>query len=274
MRRHASEIISRMTMVAILSALGTILMLILKFPYPIAPWLMFDFSDTVVLVGYALYGFPGAVSVAVIKTLFNFMIEPSGIYGIGQVSALIASLSYVGCLYLFSHVLHWFRKGVKYRIISYFLISVMVSILMTLLNILFITPTYMVGYYTTFLNDEALSAVIGLFPDIGTSYILIMLAVYIPFNLLKALMITTLYEILFNRLIFVMFKDNRFVQKYFMGSTFKKSENSLESVKNESKENKTKIIVEKSKKDERISDDSKALNDLLHKEDKDKDSKK
>jgi len=264
MRRHASEIISRMTMVAILSALGTILMLTLKFPYPAAPWLMFDFSDTVVLVGYALYGFPGAVSVALIKTLFDFMIEPSGIYGIGQVSALIASLTYVGCLYFFSHGLHWFRKGIKYRILAYASTSVIVALFMTLLNIIFITPTYAVGYYTTFFNDAALSAVFASLPAISTSYILIMMAIYIPFNLLKALMITTLYEILFNRLIFVMFKDNAFVQKYFIGTSFKKEKKAFEPIKNEPRK----------KPDESLSGDSKALNDLLKKVDKSKENDK
>ena len=268
MRTHASEIISRMTMVAILSALGTVLMLMIKFIYPPAPWLVFDFSDTVVLVGYALYGFPGAVSVAVIKTLFDFMVPTSVVVlpiGIGQLSALIASFSYVGCLYLFSHVLHWFRKGAKYRITSYVLTSVMVALFMTFLNIVFITPSYAAQYYTSLFDDSAISKALLLLPkNLSNSYILIMMAIYIPFNLLKALMITTLYEILFNRLIFVMFKDNAFVQKYFIGISFKKEKKEFEPIKNEPRK----------KPDESLSGDSKALNDLLKKVDKSKENDK
>ena len=67
-QRSASEIITRMTTIAMLSALGFVLMAFAQFPYPIAPWLKIEISEIVTIIAYALYGLPGGISVALIKT--------------------------------------------------------------------------------------------------------------------------------------------------------------------------------------------------------------
>ena len=56
----------------------------------------------------------------------------------------------------------------------------------------------------------------------GWSYIGIICAIYAPFNLMKAGLCCLLYEILFNRLIFVFMRKSAFFQKYFMGNIFTK----------------------------------------------------
>jgi riboflavin transporter FmnP len=217
MKRKTSEIIARMCNIAILAALGTVLMLFATFPYPLAPFLDVEFSDTVILVAYALYGFWGALAVAVIKTAFSFIFKLVGYFGIGQIAAFIASLAYILGIFLTSHVFKWFKKGLGWRILSYVVIILIQTVAMVLTNLLFVTPTFVTGRWATCFDSEAVQTAMSYFSSYGTAYIWAVIAVYGPFNLLKGLIVTLAYELVFNRLIFVIFKDNAFIQRYFIG---------------------------------------------------------
>src|SRR5574344_2416031 len=159
MKNRRGQIITRMATVAVLSALGTVLMMFVKIPYVPAPWCEIEFSDMVILIGYALYGFYGALSVALIKTLFSFLFQGVGFMGIGQIAALLASLTYAFGLFLTSHVFKWFKKGFAFRLLSYILITVLVSLVLTGANFLFITPTYMEGRWATCFDSQAVASV-------------------------------------------------------------------------------------------------------------------
>ena len=228
MRRHGSEVITRLTTIALLSALGFVLMAFCRFSYPFAPWLMIEISDLVVLIAYAAYGFTGSLTVAVLKTGLDLAIHGlTGIYGIGNITALLTSLLYVLMLFITSHVMKLFKKGIGFRILAYTLIVIVVSVVMTFLNYLFITPTYLTGAFTTCFNSESVQTVMDGFKSMGISqnaYPLAIIVVYLPFNLLKGIIITAIYEILFNRLIFVILQRSPKMKKYFLGSIFKKEE--------------------------------------------------
>ena len=58
----------------------------------------------------------------------------------------------------------------------------------------------------------------------GDSYFWLIALIYFPFNLLKGAMVTAIYEILFNRLIFVFMSRSPKMKKYFLGSIFKKED--------------------------------------------------
>ena len=106
MRRSGSEVLTRMTTIALLSALGFVLMSFVRFPYPLAPWLMVEISDVVVLVAYAMYGFTGGIAVAILKTGLDMAVYGlTGVYGIGNITALITSLMFVLILFITSHLL-------------------------------------------------------------------------------------------------------------------------------------------------------------------------
>ena len=222
MKRNISQIITRMTTIAILSALGTVIMLFVKIPNPISPWLEIEFSDTIILVGYALYGLPGALSIALMKTFFSFLYQGVGYFAIGQIAALLTSLSFILGIYIFSRVLHWFKKGLKYRILSYVFIGIIVTVIMTVANFIFITPTFISGQWATFYNSDIIAGIERDYAEYGSNYVLITIVLYVPFNLVKAFIVQFVYEIVFNRLIFVLFKNNDFVQKYFIGTIEKK----------------------------------------------------
>ena len=100
MRRNSNILIVRMVTVALLSALGIVMMLFVKFPYPFAPWIEIEFSDITILIGYALTNFVGALAIAIIKTLISLFVQPVGIYYIGQLAAFLSSFTYLFCLFL------------------------------------------------------------------------------------------------------------------------------------------------------------------------------
>lgn len=225
MRRKTSEVIVQMTTLALLSALGFVLMSFVRFPYPIAPWLMIEFSDLVVLIGYAMYGFTGGFTVSILKTLLDFAIHGIvGPFGIGNITALITSLTFTFCLFLSAKVFHLFNKRWKMRIVGYVSIILLEAFILTFLNILFITPTFITGRFTTCFDSEAVAAVIeGMKQYIsGFSYFGLVFIVYFPFNLLKGVISCLLYELVFNRLLFVFMQRSPRIQKYFVSANFMK----------------------------------------------------
>lgn len=196
--------IFKITVTAMLAALGSALMIVGTFlVYPVVPFLKLEPSDTVILVAYAMGGWWSSILCAVIKALLNIMIlGPSGPYGIGEVSAIIASLSYVLGLFLCSKVLRLFKKGLIGRVASYGIIILIVTCIMTLANYLFITPTYLSGTFDTCFSEKFQGDVFfSLLPFRG-NFFYINFAVYFPFNLLKGAIVCALYEIICNRLIF------------------------------------------------------------------------
>lgn len=243
MRRSSSEVVTRLCTIALLSALGFVLMAFLRIPYPPAPWLMIEFSDVVVLIAYALYGLTGGLMVSIFKTLLDMAVHGlTGAYGIGNITALVTSLCFVLALFIASHLLKLFKKGLPLRILGYVFITVLVAVLLTLLNALFITPTYLTGTFTTCFDSEAVKAVMEGINGMGIQgniYFLLISVIYFPFNLLKGACISVIYEILFNRLIFVLMQRSPKMKKYFLGPVFhKKPEAMEESDKNNAKNEK------------------------------------
>ena len=83
----------KMVLAAMLAALGMILNLI-EIPYPFAPWLNLDLSEIVVLVAISTLGFIPALFVCICKFVVSILFKgPVGPMAIGQIAALIASLS-------------------------------------------------------------------------------------------------------------------------------------------------------------------------------------
>lgn len=222
--RKSTQIISRMTTLAVLSALGFVLMAYARITYFI-PWLQVEFSDVVVMIAYAMYGWWGGIVVAVIKTGADLLVNGvSGPADIGHITALLASLTYVLGLFLTSHVFKLFKRGFWFRLIGYIFIMALVSLLMTGLNVLFITPVYMTGRWATCFDSDAVAAVEGMFKNYGTNYFTMVNTVYLPFNLLKSVSIVAIYEIVCNRVIFILMARSPKMKKYFLGPKFEKEE--------------------------------------------------
>ena len=230
-RRSVSETITRITTVAMLSALGFVLMAFAQFPYPLAPWLKIEVSEIVTIIAYALYGLPGGLAVALIKTLLNLAVHgPVGL-GIGDLTAFITSCMFILGLFITSHLLKWFKKGLGFRVLSYLVVALLVTFVLTVLNAVVITPSYLSVFgpnphFSTCFDEgviqsttEYLTGNSGVTVN-GWTYIGVISSIYVPFNLMKAGICLIVYELLFNRLIFVFMRRSEFFQKYFVGNIF------------------------------------------------------
>ena len=232
-RRSAQETITRISTLAVLSALGFVLMAFVQFPYPFAPWLKIEISELVTILAYALYGFPGGLTVALIKTLLNLAVHgPVGL-GIGDLTAFITSCMFLLGLLITSHLFKWFKKGLLFRIFSYLVIAAIVTTVMTILNAIVITPSYLTVFgpnphFSTCFEDGVIQNTASYLTGNkdttynGWTYISIIASIYAPFNLMKAAACCLLYEVLFNRLIFIFMKKSPFFQKWFIGDIFHK----------------------------------------------------
>ena len=232
-RRTAQEAITRISTLAVLSALGFVLMAFVQFPYPFAPWLKIEISELVTIIAYALYGFPGGLIVALIKTLLNLLVHgPVGL-GIGDLTAFITSCMFLLGLFLTSHLFKWFKKGLLFRIFSYLVIAGIMTIVLTMFNAIVITPSYLSVFgpnphFSTCFEDGVIQKTASYLTGNSDatynawSYIGIICGIYAPFNLLKAGICCLLYELLFNRLIFVFMKKSPFFKKWFIGNIFTK----------------------------------------------------
>ena len=232
-RRSIKETITRITTLAMLSALGFVLMAFAQFPYPLAPWLKIEISELITIIAYALYGFPGGLSVALIKTLLNLAVHgPVGL-GIGDLTAFITSCMFLLGLFITSHLLKWFKQGLGFRVLSYVLIATIVTVVLTALNAIVITPSYLTVFgpnphFSTCFEPGVIQNVTSYITgkeDVvtnGWSYIGLICSIYAPFNLMKAGACCLIYELIFNRLIFVFMRQSPFFQKWFVGNIFTK----------------------------------------------------
>ena len=180
----------RMVTLGILSALGTILMII-EIPYPFVPFLKIDLSDVVVLVVFMLYGWKESLIVGILKAAVHLLIMgPVGPAGIGQITAIIASMSYVLGMYVTTNKLN------LNRVLSVALTVLIVTTILTVLNYLFITPIWFGGL--TYLDIQTWVTPQSFNENLSISggYLTAIIIAYVPFNILKGLVITIVYFII------------------------------------------------------------------------------
>lgn len=180
-----SKTTKKIVTLGILSALGALLML-LEIPYPPVPFLKLEISDVVVLVVFMIYGFKESFMVGILKALVNLLVfGPAGFYAVGQIVAVIASMSYVFGMYVTTNRFH-FNKYVG-AVITIFIVTTT----MVIANYLFVTPIY-VGELTfldvrEYINPQAF----GL--DMNGGYLTAILIVYVPFNIIKGTFVTGIF---------------------------------------------------------------------------------
>lgn len=211
--------IYQVILIALFSALGYLLMMLGKVvPFFTFSFLEVEISDLSILLAYSFIGYIPSLLVAIIKTLltaltFGFVGVP---IPIGQITALISSFFYATFLMLADKLFSFMTFNLKKRIFLYAGISILNSVILTYLNYLFITPTFLT-YGDRFLTcfdlfkapegselNEAFNSYFGV---VSNSYTAAIFAIYIPFNLLKAVLIFFVYEILLERAIKPLLKN-------------------------------------------------------------------
>ena len=195
----------KIVMVAILSALEMILNLI-EIPYPFAPWLNLDLSEIVVLSATSMLGLIPAYFVCICKCLVSILFKgPVGPLAIGQITALIASMSIATMYYLLSKVLHFKNQWLSYTI-NMIITMLVFAFIMYLINYLFVTPTYLMNkptWYTdlpfsvdimSFNEQYGSSISIPNFLNFLSPYAQAIFIIYFPFNFIKGIICAVVYR--------------------------------------------------------------------------------
>ena len=163
--------------VSIFAALGTILMF---FEFPILLWMPFlkvDLSDVVVLIGTFAYGPVGGILIALIKSMVHVIVTGSGVAGlIGSGAAFLGS---VAMLIPFNYF--WKREHRTGAVIAG---TVSMTFFMSILNYVLIMPLYM--------NVVGMKLNMSLSQYVATGVI--------PFNIVKALIISAAVIIVYPRI--------------------------------------------------------------------------
>lgn len=167
--------------IAMLASLAWVISM-LAFPVlPGSPFLKVDFSDLAVLFGMYVYGPAAGITIAFIRSLLSYA-QKGGEMGfpIGDTAAFIASVSFTLPIYL---VLMKYGSSLKDKIAGVFSSTLSLTVMMSVLNWLFIAPAYM--------------AVMGF--DVGPMRTYLMLAV-VPFNLIKGILVGLVFYVAFAKL--------------------------------------------------------------------------
>ena len=186
--------ILKLTILAILAAIGVVLMSYLQIPYPIAPFLKIEFSDFVVIFAFLLFGFKEAFIVAILKTACDLIIrgpETGGAFPfVAHLTELIASLSYVLALWICSKIIKSDKLGAK--IAKYSLVVLIVSSIMTFANYAILTPLFLgeVSIFGIGLSEGTMGMISGMTGI--DSFLVSIIVLYLPFNLIKGVCISVI----------------------------------------------------------------------------------
>lgn len=173
----------KLVSLAMLVSISYVLML-LDFPLPGFPvFLNIDFSEIPVLISALLFGPAAAIIVEFVKNLLNAIMTGSlTAVPVGQIANFIAGLLFVlPTYYVYTKVKS--KIGMTFGLVVG---TVLMSILMSILNYYVFLPAY-----TIFMGMSAMSTVEA--RQYVTTAIL-------PFNLIKGIMITLLFMLLFSKM--------------------------------------------------------------------------
>jgi len=164
-----------LSLIGILGALSCIAMLI-EIPTPFNAWLKFDISEAIVLYGALVGGPVAGISIAVLKSVLNFLLQGSTTGGVGEIAAAVSGIAYA--------LPAFFTYKKTEKIIPSLVVGTLsLTILLTFANYIWITPFYAKLYKMDFILNM-----------MGTNlYLKYVLATYIPFNLLKGAVVSLVY---------------------------------------------------------------------------------
>ncbi|MFE8695616.1 ECF transporter S component [Cytobacillus sp. FJAT-53684] len=169
--------------IGMLSSISYILML-LNFPIPPFPgFLMIDFSDIPALIAVLIFGPVAGILVELFKNILDYFMTGSATgVPVGHIANFVAGILYILPTYYVYNKLKT-KKGMTFGLVVGTLIM---AIIMSVLNYFVIYPAY-----TFFLNMPAMSA-----PEIRT----VVVTAILPFNIVKGLLITIVFMLLFARM--------------------------------------------------------------------------
>ncbi len=179
----------KIALIGVLGALGFLVMLA-AIPWPLAGFLKIDLSEVIVLFGLFVGGPVVGISVAVLKSLLQFLIQGSTTGGVGELVAIIASLAYAFPFWLM------YRRVQKVKTLSALIASacvgsVTLAVVLVALNYFWITPFF------ARLNE--MQFILDMMED-KKEFAKWIITVYGPFNLAKGAIVSAVYMVIHLRL--------------------------------------------------------------------------
>ena len=188
--------IQRMTTIAILAAMATILMLI-EIPLGFAPdFYKLDFSEVPVLIGAFALGPIAGILIEAIKILLNFLINGTITFGIGELANFLIGLALV----VPASLLYIKHRTRKYAMIGLGIGILSMTVLGGLLNAFVLLPIYASVFGMTV--DGLVAIGTALNPSITSLTGFILLAV-VPFNLIKGFLVSFIVVLVYKRVSFL-----------------------------------------------------------------------
>ena len=182
--------IKNISIIAILGALGAVLMLF-DFPIAIAPsFYKLDLGDLPCLIGAFALGPVGAFLIQVIKIVVKLLMKPTSSAFVGEFAAFISSCSYC----VTAALIYQRNKTRKNAVIALAVASAAMALVCCLANYFIIIPAYVQ------LHKMPLEAIISMgnaiFPVVKDKLSFVLCCV-LPFNLIKALIVDVLTFVLY-----------------------------------------------------------------------------
>lgn len=169
--------------IGMLSSLSFILMLI-KFPIPpFPPYLTVDFSDIPALIAALLFGPMAAILVELFKNILDYFISSSATgIPIGHMANFAAGILFVlPTFFVFKRL-----KAKRGLAISLIVGTLFMAVFMSVLNYIAILPAYI--------------GLLGWDPMSSAEIRSLVVAAVLPFNIIKGLIVTALFLLLYSRL--------------------------------------------------------------------------
>lgn len=169
----------RLITISMLSAVGFILMFI-KFPIPfLPPYLTLDFGDVPALLATFILGPVAGLIVEFIKNLLNFLFNIGD--PVGPVANFLAASSFLLTAYFVTK----YKDKIKSQIVGLSIATVVMTIVLSILNYFVLLPLY---------------GMIMNLSDVVENVKIVIVSGVIPFNIIKGIVISIIFILLYNRL--------------------------------------------------------------------------
>ena len=130
--------VRQIAFVGLMGAVSTVLML-LRFPLPfLPPFMSFDLSGVMEIMGGYMFGPVAAFFVIIVKILLQMVIQGSLSFGTGEVQGLILSCAYV----MPAIAVYQWKKSKKTAVVGMAISTVVVSVTAVFTNLYLIIPFY------------------------------------------------------------------------------------------------------------------------------------
>ena len=184
--------VKEMTFIAMMGALSSIL-IFFRFPLPfLPPFLSFDVSPIIEMIGGFMYGPIAALLIIILKILLQLVMQGSHSVGTGELQNLI-----LGCAYVMPALLFYRKKTKKRAAVGMAVGTATVSVVSIFSNLYLIIPFYVTLFGMTMEDIVAMCTEVN--PAVTDAFTMVLFGI-VPFNLIKYGLCSVLTFFLYKRL--------------------------------------------------------------------------